>query len=79
MVFTVSVKHLSYKQDLSNIDLMLEDQESTYAILTYAHDVPEDVYENAMFMLEENMISVTYIKLIRLLVDFINASSLRYD
>lgn len=79
MVFTTSVKYLSYKQDLSDIDLMLNDQESTYSILKYAQDVPSDVYENAMFLLEERLIDVTYIKLIQLIIDFLDGHNAKYN
>jgi len=51
MVFTVNLKQLSFKQDLSNLNIMLTDQVSTYAILRYAQDVPDKAYQRAMNIL----------------------------
>jgi hypothetical protein len=71
VVFTLSLKYLSFKQDLSNIESMLDDQEATYAILRYALDVPTDVYRDAMYMLEEEISSLRYHKLISLVYNWI--------
>ena len=75
MVYTVSLKHLSFKMDLSNIDIMLEDQAQTYAILKYAKDVPMSVYSNVMQELALNFDELHYRKLIRLVKDYKAASS----
>lgn len=66
MVFTISLKNLSFKQNLADIDAMLDDQPATYAILKHATDVPEEVYFHAIYMLEEKMSDITYPKLIEL-------------
>ena len=70
MVFTVSVKYLSYKQDIHNMDSMLRDQESTYAILKYAKDIPDIYYIEAMDDLCDRFEDVTDFKLKRLLFDY---------
>lgn len=50
---------------------MLEDEVATYAILKYATDVPEDIYRDAMYMLEEEISSLRYHKLIMYVYDWI--------
>jgi hypothetical protein len=70
MVFTVSVKYLSYKQDIHDIDLMLEDQVSTYAILKYAGDIPDIYYMEAMDDLSDVYTDLTYPKLIELVYQY---------
>ena len=51
MVYTLSVKYLSFKQDLSNIEAMLDDQVSTYAVLKYCDEIPDKVWRNAVLLL----------------------------
>jgi hypothetical protein len=73
MVFTIGVKGLSYKQDLSNIELMLEDQESTYAVLKYAYDIPDEIYIEAIYALEERIGELEYPKLVKLVYEHIES------
>ena len=63
MVFTTSLKYLSYKQDIHDVDQMLADQKSTYAILKYAQDIPDLYYMEAMDDLCDRFDEVTYVKL----------------
>lgn len=74
MVFTVNLKQLSFKQDISKLKLMLQDQPSTYAILRYAHDIPTTAYAKAMNMLVANGGDITNKKLSRLVKEYSNVS-----
>lgn len=58
MVFQVALRWLTFKQDISNINKMLESQIATYAILRYAYDIPEATYKKAM---DELAVSADYI------------------
>ena len=70
MVFTVSLKHLSFKQDVHNLDSMLSDQKATYAILRYAKDLPEYFYIEAMDDLCDNFLYIEYDKLKKFLIEY---------
>lgn len=73
MVFVVNLKWLSFKQDLSNISRLLEDQKSTYVILKYAYDVPQSAYFEVMDILLENKDCIYYNKLLKLIKEYNNA------
>lgn len=75
MVYTVSLKHLSFKMNLADISLMLENQEQTYAILKYAKDVPMSVYSNVMQELVLNFEELHHKKLINLVGEYRSVSS----
>jgi hypothetical protein len=66
MVFVINLKWLSFKQDLSKIDRMLEDQVSTYAILRYAFDIPDRIYRQVMDQLSTYVDEIYYRKLFKL-------------
>ena len=66
MVYTINLKWQSYKQDITNIDKMLSDQASTYAILRYAYDIPDSIYKRAMNLLLACMDQITNRKLSKL-------------
>jgi hypothetical protein len=70
MVYSVNLKYLSFKQNISKLDYMLFDETSTYAILKYASDIPSDDYKNAMNILSSAYDSLTNIKLQRLVEEF---------
>jgi hypothetical protein len=63
MVFTVNIKWLSFKQNISSLNLLLKDQISTYAILRYAHDIPTSAYKQSMNLLLANTDQLSYKKL----------------
>lgn len=48
MTFLVNLRRLSFKQNLSDKERLLEDQASTYAILRYAQDIPTKILEETM-------------------------------
>ena len=79
MVFTASLRKFSAKQDLSSINCMLSDQQATYVILRYAQDVPDSVYNKAMFSLAENEESLFYRKLVKLVKAYKAASSIKME
>lgn len=71
MVYTLSLRHLSFKQNISDLDVMLEDQKSTYAILKYCKEVPELVYMGAMDELAANIYLISDKRLARLVSEFL--------
>lgn len=75
VVFTVAIKRLSFKQDISDINSMLSDQQSTYAILRYAFDIPTQDYSQTMDSLYEERGSIIYPKLLKLVTLFKKFSS----
>jgi hypothetical protein len=75
MVFVINLKWLSFKQDLSKMDRMLEDQVSTYAILRYAFDIPDRVYRQVMDQLSTSLDEIYYRKLHKLVSLYANVSN----
>ena len=75
MVFVTNLKWLSFKQDLSSVDRMLEDQVSTYAILRYSFEIPDRVYKIAMDQLTTCIEEIYYRKLHKLVSLYNNVSS----
>jgi hypothetical protein len=71
MVYTVSVKWLSFKQNISDIDDMLANQQATYAILKYCTEVPEMVYFGAMDELAANIASIVDKRLFSLVEQYL--------
>lgn len=55
MVFNVNLKSIGFKQNISDIDIMLADQINTYAVLRYGRDIPNKIYNNAMSQLVSNI------------------------
>lgn len=76
MVYTVILKWLGFKQDLSNIATMMADEKATYAILRYATDIPQGVYAECMDQLIEVLDALEYRKLINLVKEFKAVSSI---
>lgn len=76
MVFTVTLKWMSFKQDISNIMLMLQDQQATYAVLRYAHDIPQVVFLEAMDLLVENKEAIYFAKLLKYVEQYEKNASL---
>jgi hypothetical protein len=71
MVYTVTLEEdLSYKQNICDIELMLEDQESTFIILSHAHDIPECLYKDAMEDLWARIYDITYERLYNLVFEY---------
>lgn len=77
MVFTLGLRWCSFKQDISNVNLMLSDQQSTYAILRYAYDIPSSLYNNAMSELSDELESITHRKLFTLVTSWKAASGIK--
>ena len=77
MVYTVILKWLSFKQDLSDTAAMLNDEKSTYVILRYADDIPQSVLSEAMEFLVEVEGGLTYRKLIDLVKQYKAASNIQ--
>lgn len=76
MVYTVILKWLSFKQDIGNVALMMENEKATYAILRYAADIPQSVYAECMDQLIEVLDALEYRKLIDLVKEFKAVSSI---
>lgn len=64
MVYTVSLKNLSFKQNLGSQQDIFADQISTYAILKYAQDLPDQIYNEVMLDLVDNIDAIYYDKLL---------------
>jgi hypothetical protein len=77
MVFTVSLKRLNYKMNITNISDMLADQESTYAILRYAYDIPSALYKDTMDSLIAEELCLQYPKLIKLVSLYKKTNNIR--
>jgi hypothetical protein len=73
MIYTVNLRQLSFKQNLSSLITLLNDQQATYAILRYAQEVPERIYNSAMIKLAQNIDQITYKKLLKLVNSYISA------
>lgn len=72
MVFTLGIRNLSFKQDFSNIEEMLDDQQATYAILRYCAEMPKSVWFNSMDLLVSNYHLIKYRKLIIFINEYIS-------
>lgn len=77
MVYTVNLKWLSFKMDISSPISMLNNQESTYAILRYAYDIPSWAYEKAMEVLISAKESINYGKLKKLVSEYESVSKIQ--
>ena len=71
MPYMVSVKWLSFKQNISDIDDMLDDQAATYAVLKYCTEIPEIVYFGAMDELSANIASIVDKRLFKLVEQYL--------
>lgn len=75
MVYAVTVRgKLSYKQDISSVDNLLQDQKSTYAIMRYCSEIPTSQYSRTMNLLSCEVDRIQYPKLRGLVKKFIKAS-----
>ena len=72
MVFTLGLRNLSFKQDLSNIEEMLDDQQATYAILRYCSEMPKSIWYNSMDQLVENYHLLKHHKLVIFINEYIS-------
>lgn len=70
MVYAVSLKWASYKQDILNVEQMLSNQCATYAILRYAQDIPESLYKRSMNLLLASIDRITNKKLSKLMKSY---------
>jgi len=77
MVYTVNLKWLSFKTDLSDVVKMLNDEKATYVILRYAKDIPSWLYETAMDMLISVKSEIYYSKLSNLVKQYESASGIQ--
>lgn len=60
MVYTTYFKKYFYKQDLSNLSKMIEDQESTFIILKYCDEVPSRIYRDTVTLLLDRYKEITF-------------------
>lgn len=74
MVYSVILRSLSFKMDISITSQMLANQQATYAILRYAKDIPDKVYKQAMALLNDREGFVHYVKLRKLIDEYNKAS-----
>ena len=72
MVYTITLEDedISYKQNICDIELMLKDQEATFAVLKYAVDIPECLYNDAMEDLWSRIYDITDERLYELVFEF---------
>lgn len=75
MVYTISLRNLSFKMNLSDMTTMLTNQEATYAILRYAKDIPDSVYSLAMQELILNFDEIHYPKLLKIVKAYKSVTS----
>ena len=74
MVYTVNLKWAAFKQDISSLDKMMDNQITTYAILRYAQDIPESIYKKAMNLLAASADIIMYKKLAKLVRSYCNVA-----
>lgn len=72
MVYTITLEDedISYKQNICDIDLMLEDQEATFVVLKFATDIPDCLYNDAMEDLWSRIYDITDERLYNLVFEF---------
>lgn len=70
MVYSVILKWLSFKADLSSTASMLANQQSTYAILRHAKDVPDKIFKESMEKLKDREGWIGYRKLEKLVKEY---------
>ena len=73
-MFTVQLKNLFFKQNITNLETLLADQASTYVILRYAHDIPSAKFTAAIEFLVENIDEITDKRLINFVNEYIKAT-----
>lgn len=74
MVYTVNLKWAAFKQDISSLDKMIDNQIATYAILRYAQDIPDAIYKKAMNLLAASVDTIMYRKLAKLVKSYCNVA-----
>jgi len=70
MVYSVMLKWLSFKIDISSLAVMIENQQETYAVLRYAHDIPDLVFKEAMNKLLSREEWIHHRKLLKLVSSY---------
>lgn len=74
MTYTANIKWLSFKQNLSDLTSVSYDEKATYAIMKYAHDIPQSLYCSTMEYLISIKEALYYRKLINLVSEYEAAS-----
>lgn len=78
-MFTVQLKTLFFKKNISETESLLTDQAATYVILRYAHDIPSATFDIAMNFLVENIDDISDVRLLRFVNDYIDASGISFE
>lgn len=73
-MFIARLRNLSFKQNISDTENLLQDQKSSYAVLRYAHDIPTSIFNSAMDFLTQHLDMITERKLLQLVDDYIKAT-----